>query len=106
MGTVTKNMKIFLVAAVLCLTILAQAWGAPGQHYLVETEDDGVTWKTILFCLKFELVAFPRKDGITQLPTVMHPTDPISTLASGIIHGKDLMADSMRYFVHLCYHNF
>ena len=32
-------MKIFLVAAVLCLTILAQAWGAPGQHYLIETED-------------------------------------------------------------------
>ena len=32
-------MKIFLVAAALCLTILAQAWGAPGQHYLVETED-------------------------------------------------------------------
>ena len=34
-------MKIFLVAAVLCLTILAQAWGAPGQHYLIETEDGG-----------------------------------------------------------------
>ena len=32
-------MRIFLVAAVLSLTILAQAWGAPGQHYLIETED-------------------------------------------------------------------
>ena len=40
-ATVTKNMKIFLVAAVLCLTILAQAWGAPGQHFLLETEDAG-----------------------------------------------------------------
>ena len=40
-ATVTKNMRIFLVAAVLSLTILAQAWGAPGQHYLIETEDGG-----------------------------------------------------------------
>ena len=34
-------MKIFLVAAVLCLTILAQSWGTPGQHFLIETEDAG-----------------------------------------------------------------
>merc|ERR1712055_98031 len=39
MGTVTKNMKIFLVTVVLSLTILGQAWGAPGQHLLIETED-------------------------------------------------------------------
>merc|ERR1712105_12823 len=39
MGTVTENMKIFLVTVLLCLTILAQAWGAPGQHLLIETED-------------------------------------------------------------------
>merc|ERR1712215_513522 len=39
MGTVTENMKIFLVTVVLCLTILGQAGGAPGQHLLIETED-------------------------------------------------------------------
>ena len=32
-------MKIFLVTVVLCLTILGQAVGAPGQHLLIETED-------------------------------------------------------------------
>ena len=34
-------MRIFLVAAVLSLTILAPAWGAPGQHYLIKTKDGG-----------------------------------------------------------------
>merc|ERR1719369_1895862 len=38
-ATVTENMKIFLVIAVLCLTILGQAGGAPGQH--LQTEDGG-----------------------------------------------------------------
>merc|ERR1712215_417308 len=38
-ATVTENMKIFLVTVVLCLTILGQAGGAPGQH--LQTEDGG-----------------------------------------------------------------
>ena len=43
-------MRIFLVAAVLCLTILAQAWGAPGQHFLIETEDAGKNKDYCSYC--------------------------------------------------------
>ena len=103
-ATITKTMRIFLVAAVLSLTILAQAWGAPGQHYLIETEDAGNNkdycsycytmdyamplptkstnyslppTKILCLCLKLELLVCPGEDGDKLLPTVMPPTKTI-----------------------------
>ena len=37
-ASVTKRMRIYLVALVLTLSLLCQAWG---KHLLVETEDEG-----------------------------------------------------------------
>merc|ERR1711862_177586 len=101
MGRVTKNMKIFLVS----VDCVSQSWHKPGELLdnitSLRQRMAGITWKTILFCLKLELVAWERghgEDGDKLLPTVMQATKTISRLASGIIHGKDLMADTMKYF--------
>merc|ERR1711862_937258 len=109
MGRVTKNMKIFLVS----VDCVSQSWHKHGELLVnitsLRQRMAGITWKTILFCLKSELVAWgghAGEDGDKGLPTVMHMAKTIYRLASGIIHGKDLMADSMKYFVHLCYHIF
>ena len=37
-ASVTKRMRFYLVALVLTLSLLCQAWG---KHLLVETEDEG-----------------------------------------------------------------